>query len=173
MESKPLSTPAKLALTALTLFIAATPPMTMLLAWLRPDAAPLLGWPVLRSLPAVTILIAVVIVLLQSALMILVVARTWKVVTCFGKGIFFSRTVVTSIRSIGINLLVIAVLRLLATPVAIASIWMAGRLDRTDGLWTQLFNLPAGTALCGLVGLVVAGAFDRAARMAHDARYTV
>lgn len=163
----------RIAIVALTIFLALAQPLRFAVAFISPVGAAAVGSPHLHALPAATIVVITIAVLLHSLLMVLVVREMWKLAKVAEEGTFFTKENVAGIRRIGIYLIVTSVLDVIALAMAIASIILAGREMDPVRVSGQIFNLPAAVLLCGLLSLVIARAFDRALKMQREAKYTV
>jgi len=173
MRGEGLGGGMRLLLVLLTALLAAYLPAKFIVGWSSPDLASALGTPYLRSLPVATLTVVTITVALHSLLMIVVVRQVWDLAKVFQTGVFFSKKNVIGIRRIGILLLLISALGVVAPIVAILSVWLSGRPIQFDRIWAQIFNLPVGMLVCGLLSLILARAFSRALKMANEAKFTV
>lgn len=163
----------KCAIVAATLLLAASLPLRYIVAWREPAYASLVGLPWLRTLPPATVSIATIAVAVQSILMILVVHAIWRIAERFYRGEFFSRSVATIMRRASFLLFGVTATGILGIVIGLASLsHIRGDLPSLS-LVGALLNMPAGACVCGLLSYAMARAFDRARRMAEEARFTV
>ncbi len=174
MQSDRIGSGMRILLVVMTAFLALYLPAKYVLAWGAPELAAALGIPYLHDLPVATVVVVNVTVIIHSLLMIVVVRQVWQLAKVFRTGIFFSQENVIRIRRIGRYLILISALGVLAPLSAILSVLLSGRPVQFDTAVAQiLFNFPAGTLVCGLLALIIARAFDRGAKMATEAEFTV
>lgn len=163
----------KSAIVVATLLLAVSLPLRYVIAWQEPHYASLVGLPWLRTLPQATIVIAVLTATAQSLLMALVVRETWRIADRFHQGEFFSRQVTATMRRASFMLFGVGAAGILGIAIGFASLaHLRGDLPPL-GVLGALLNMPVGAFVCGLLGYAMAGAFDRAIRMADEARFTV
>lgn len=158
---------------ALTAFVACALPLRYWLAWADPDAGPLIGLPVLQTLPRITVIIALVVICVESILMIAVVVRMWNIIDSFTRGVFFSPTVVSWVRSVGHSLLLVAALHTAGMMLGLISSGALAQSSLRGTLWIQVFNLPSSTVLCGTIALITASVLEKSCKMAREAKFTV
>lgn len=163
----------KAAIILATLLLAASIPARYIIAWREPAYASLVGLPWLRTLPQPTIIVATVTATAQSVLMAFVVREIWKIADSFHRGEFFSRSVTKAMRRASYILFGVGAAGTLGVVIGLTSLSIIVRDLPPLGLGVALLNLPAGAFVCGLMAYVIAGAFDRAIRMADEARFMV
>lgn len=172
-QSKGFAGGIKAAIVVATLLLAVSIPLRYIIAWQQPEYASLVGLPWLRALPQPTIIVAMVSVTTQSVLMAFVVRETWTIADRFHRGEFFSRAVTRAMRRASYILFGVSAAGTLGIAIGLASLSIIDRDLPPLGLGAALLNLPAGALVCGLLAFVIAGAFDRAIRMADEARFMV
>lgn len=163
----------KVAIVTATLLLAVSLPLRYIIAWREPAYASLVGLPWLRTLPPPTIIIAIMTMIVQSILMAFVVRETWTIADRFHRGEFFSRFVTKAMRRSSFLLFGMSAAGALGVAIGLASLSMIERDLPPLGIGAALLNMPAGALVCGLLAYVIAGAFDRAIRMADEARFMV
>lgn len=163
----------KAAIVTATLLLAVSLPLRYIIAWREPAYASLVGLPWLRTLPPSTIIVATITVTVQSILMAFVVREIWTITGSFHRGEFFSRFVTKAMRRASGLLFGVSVAGALGVVIGLGSLSMLDGDLPPLGLGASLLNMPAGALVCGLLAYVIAGAFDRAIRMADEARFMV
>lgn len=159
--------------TILTVLMAASTPARLLLAYVSREYAAAVGAPYIQALPPPTLAVIAISATLYSILMVVVVTKVWKLSKVIHTGEFFSKENVVTIRRAGFYLITISALGVLSIAVAVLSLALSGRPLDPGRLWGQVFNLPFGTLLCGILSLVIARAFERALMLDKEARFTV
>ncbi|MHA3790589.1 hypothetical protein [Sphingomonas sp. YL-JM2C] len=163
----------KCTIVVATLLLAISLPARYVVAWREPVYASMVGLPWLRTLPTSTVCVATITVAVQSVLMILVVREIWRITERFYSGEFFSRSVSTMMRRASFILFGVTATGILGIAIGLASVSYVRGYFPPLGLVMALLNMPSGACVCGLLSYAVARAFDRATRMAEEARFTV
>ena len=163
----------RVAIVALTAFLALSQPLRFGLASTNSKMAAAVGSPHLHALPAATIGVVAIAVLLHSLIMIMIVREIWKLAKVVEGGAFFTKENVASVRRVGVYLISTSALDVAALGMAIASMALSGRQLDPHGIFGQIFNLPVALLLCGLLSLVIARAFNHALKMQREAKYMV
>jgi hypothetical protein len=157
----------------LAAFVAVDSPLQMYLAVHDPAIAKYFGLEALQAVPKATATVVEIACVFQSLLMAYVVVELARVLRCFHRGQFFTVEVVRRLYRIGGTLVGMALLTTFSLGVAIITAAFYSDLVSRIPWWTHILNLPADTLVTGCVVLLVAKAFNRARKMAHEQRFTV
>lgn len=158
---------------ALTGWIAIAMPLQVILAWSDAGNAVALGAAPLTSYPRFILAVILVGALVHSVIMLIVMRLAWKAIAMVREGQFLSLALASSIRSIGLLLIALAVANTVGLALAILGGAPDGNILNVDHLALHAFRLPVGVLISGLLAVMVAGAFDQARRLVRDAQLLV
>lgn len=173
MQNGRFMTGGKTLIIVIAFYLAAIPLIRFVAAWMSPRVAGALGSPPLQTISPITIAVVMGGTLVHSGLVIVVMAKVWRVISNFARGKVFTRDVVITTRGIGIYLLLLGALDVTTLFIAIGSVITTAKAPSYSSIWLRLLDLPVGALACGLLCLIVARAFAHAVTMATEARLTV
>lgn len=156
-----------------TAVLAIAPPVRYFFALHEPARATEVGLQWITSFPHGTIEIATAAVIIESALKILIVREIWRIIGHFRQGEFISRPITTAMHRVSVMLIGISLTGTLGLAVGLGSLWFLDSPLPPFAVISVLLNVPSGAFVCAILGFAIASVFDRAFRLADEARFLV